>query len=59
MNHEYLSNASIVLGIIAIIACLYGDVPEPYRTVTIISIPMILLVNYCTLMELETYKKTL
>ena len=58
MNHLYLTEASIVLGIIAVITCLFGDVPEPHRTVTIVSIPLILMVNYCTLMELENYKKS-
>ena len=56
MNHVYLSNASIVLGIIAILTCLLGDVPEPFSTITIVIIPMILIVNYYTLMELEYYK---
>jgi len=56
MNHKYLSDASVILGIIAIIVCLFGDVLEPFRTVTIITMPIILIVNYYALMELEAHK---
>lgn len=57
INYYYLSNASIVLGVIAIIMCLFSDIQEPLRTVIIISMPIILMVNHCSLIAIENFHK--
>ncbi len=57
MNYLFLSDASIILGILVMITCIFSDIPNPYRTLTLITMPMILAVNYYSLMEIEKRRK--
>lgn len=53
MSYQFINDASIVLGIIVMITCVFSDIPDPYKTLTFITMPMILIVNYYSLMEIE------
>ncbi len=57
-NYQFISDASIILGILAMIVCIFSDIPEPYRKLTLVTLPMILAVNYYSLMEIEAKRKT-
>ena len=50
---QFLSDVSIILGVIAMIVCVFFDIPSPYRMLTIVMMPMILAVNYYSLMEIK------
>ena len=56
-QYMYLNYASIILGIIAMAACVFGDVPEPHRTLVLYMMPVMLIVNYLSLAEIESIKK--
>jgi hypothetical protein len=51
-NSEYLNDASIILGIIVIMACLFGKVPKPFSTMIMIIIPILIAANYISLVWL-------
>ena len=53
MNYQFISDASVILGIIVMITCIFSDIPSPYRMLTLVTMPMILAVNYYSLMEIE------
>jgi len=57
MNYQFISDASVILGIIVMITCVFSDIPSPYRMLTLIIVPMILAVNYYSLMEIEKRRK--
>jgi len=57
MNYQFISDASVILGIIVMITCVFSDIPSPYRMLTLITMPMILAVNYYSLMEIEKRRK--
>lgn len=57
MNYEFLNEASIVLGIIVMVVCIFSDIPKPYKNLTLITMPMILIVNYYSLMEIQRHRK--
>lgn len=55
-NSEYLNDVSIVLGIIVVIACLFGDIPKQYSKLIIIIIPILISANYISLVWLTNPK---
>lgn len=55
-NYTYISNVGIILGIIVIMTCLFGDIPNPHKFLILIIMPIIVIVNYYSLMEIECYK---
>lgn len=57
MNYQFISDASIILGILVMITCVFSDIPSPYRMLTLVTMPMILVVNYYSLMEIEKRRK--
>lgn len=48
-HYEYLNTASVILGLIGIIACWYGDVPKPYDKVVLWMLPGLIVFNYWAL----------
>ncbi len=52
-NHEYLNYASVILGIIVMILCLLGDVPKNYATCIFLMMPLLVTVNYISLVWLS------
>ena len=58
VNHEFIHNASLILGVIVILVCLYdGGFPAKYKTITLFMIPAILITNYYCLIYLAERKK--
>lgn len=57
ITHEYLNNASIILGILTLLVCLYGDIPEPHKSLWIIALPIMLVINYVCLQWLTKKKE--
>jgi hypothetical protein len=52
VNHTFLANASVILGVIVIIICLYiDDIPD--RNIIMWSIPAMLAVTYLSLFWLS------
>jgi hypothetical protein len=57
INHDFLNNISIILGILVILALLYGDLPEPHKTLWLICMPLLLVVNFISLTWLSKKKE--
>lgn len=57
MNYQFISDASIILCILVMITFVFSDIPSPYRMLTLITMPMILAVNYYSLMEIQKRRK--
>lgn len=55
-NYKFISYASVVLGIIAMVVCLVADIPEPYKLLTLIMMPIILIVNHWSLLIIQSHK---
>lgn len=54
--YYFLNTASVILGVLVILVCLIDDIPEPYRKLTIYTMPIILIVNYFSLIEIQKYR---
>ena len=53
-NHDFLAIASVVLGVVVLIVCLYlDDDSMPHRTTIIWTIPAMLTVTYLSLFWLS------
>jgi hypothetical protein len=48
-TYQYLNYASIILGLMVIILCLYGDVPQTYSSLLLWMMPVLIIVNYYSL----------
>lgn len=48
-NYEYLNNVSIVLGVVAVLLCLTGNIPKEYSSMLIVVMPILLITNYVSL----------
>jgi hypothetical protein len=59
INHEFMNQVSLILGILVLIACIFGDIPEPHRMVWIICMPFLMIVNYVSLIWLSQKKDML
>lgn len=52
INNTFLNYANIILGIIVILICLYGDIPSPHNTIWLYCMPLLIFTNYVCLMWL-------
>jgi hypothetical protein len=59
INHEFMNQTSLILGVLVLIACVYGDIPEPHRTLWLICMPILMLANYVSLIWLAKKKDVL
>jgi hypothetical protein len=48
-HYAYMNDTSIILGIIGLLVCLYGDIPKPYGRLLVWTLPALVLFNYWTL----------
>lgn len=56
-NYQFISDASIVLGIIVMITIIFSDIPKPYGMLTLFTMPIIVGVTYCSLMAIQEKRK--
>ena len=49
IDNYFLNQVSVILGIIAMIACVYGNIPPAYAKVVLWSMPIMILTNYFAL----------
>lgn len=56
-HYTYLNYTSIVLGVLALLICMYCDIPKPYDVVLLWMLPVLIVFNYWSLEWLSTQKR--
>jgi hypothetical protein len=58
MRFNILNQIVVVLGILVLAVCLFGDIPEPHKSLYIYVMPIIMVLHYLCVEEIEKSRHT-